>query len=34
VIPLPELFKTLGRVTVPIVLGNRAKGANPKRMVG
>jgi len=34
VITLAKLFETLGQVTVPSLLGNRAKGANRKRMVG
>jgi hypothetical protein len=34
VTPLPKLFETLGRVTIPSLPGNRAKGANLKRTVG
>jgi hypothetical protein len=34
VIPLPKPFEILGRVAIPSLPGNRAKGANPKRMVG
>jgi hypothetical protein len=34
VILLPKPFETLGRVTVPSLLGNRVKGANRRRMVG
>jgi hypothetical protein len=34
VIPLPKLFEILGRVTVPSLLGNKAKGVTSKRMVG
>jgi hypothetical protein len=31
--PLPKPFETLGKVTVPSLIGNRVKGASRKRMV-
>jgi hypothetical protein len=34
VIPPPKLFEILGRVPLPSLLGNRAKGVTRKRMVG
>jgi hypothetical protein len=34
VIPLPKLFETLGRVAIPSLPENRAKGAKLKRTVG